>query len=301
MEKTTFQGWDCVRLKTPHLELIVSVSVGPRIVSLAFPEKNNVLAELPEAVVQTDLGRYKFRGGHRLWHAPERMPQSYLPDDDPVDVMETKEGLQLSQRVEEQTGIQKKLIIRLDADRATLTLNHILTNLGAAPIDLAPWAITMFPLGGMALLPVSAGGNGDLQPYQHLVIWPYSRLSDPRLQFVESWLVVQGRAGNRCKFGFANRAGWMAYWQPGTIFIKQADFYPDRAYPDLNSSSECFVNEQFLELETLGPLEKLWPGESVAHQERWSLTNAPLQFSSDEKSIIQLAGQIKHQLAKWKA
>jgi len=296
MKKVKFQGWDCVQLATPHIELIVSVSVGPRIVSFAFPENSNVLAELPELVVPTDLGSYNFRGGHRLWHSPERMPLSYVPDDDPVDVRETPEGLEFSQLVEEQTGVQKKLVLRLESAGPSLTIDHVLTNLGKSPVELAPWAITMFPLGGVAVLPVSAKSSDDLQPSQHLAIWPYSRLNDPRLHFVDSALVIQGRAGDRCKLGFSNRVGWMAYWQPGTIFIKQANFLPDRTYPDLNSSSEFFINGRFLELETLGPLEEIQPGESITHRERWSLLDAPHKLSLDEKSITQLTGQIEREL-----
>jgi len=296
MKKVKFQGWDCVQLTTPYIQLIASVSVGPRIVSFALSEDSNVLAELPELVVPTDLGGYSFRGGHRLWHSPERMPLSYVPDNGPVDVRETAEGLELSQLVEEQTGIQKKLVIRTNSAGPSLSIDHILTNLGNSPIELAPWAITMFPLDGVAVLPVSAESSDDLRPSQHLAIWPYSRLNDPRLHFVDSSLVVQGRAGDRCKLGFSNRVGWMAYWQPGTIFIKQANFEPNRTYPDLNSSSEFFINESFLELETLGPLEEIQPDQSITHRERWSLLDAPHKLSLDEKSIIQLTGRIEHEL-----
>jgi hypothetical protein len=297
MEEILFNDLDCVRLATPDIELIASISVGPRILSLALPNEENVLAELPDLSIPTDLGGYNLRGGHRMWHAPEHMPRSYQPDDGPVDASETEEGLQLSQVVEERTGMQKTLVIQLDSAGPNLKINHILTNLGTVPIDLAPWAITMVPLGGMALLPISINGNHDLQPNQHLAIWPYSLLSDPRLQFVNSFLVVHGRAGGRCKIGYANHSGWMAYWQPGTVFVKQAEFNPGRMYPDLNSSSECFVNEHFLELETLGPLGELQPGESISHQERWSLLKGPLELSTDEESIMQLAAEIGHELA----
>jgi len=298
MEKVTFQGWECIRLTTPHLEVIATVSVGPRIVSLSLPNKSNVLAELPELVEPTALGDYNFRGGHRLWHAPEQMPRTYAPDDDPVSVTESMEGVEFIQAVEEHTGIRKKLAIRLDIDSPKLTVDHVLTNEGNLPTVLAPWAITMLPLGGTAVLPVSAASNNDLQPNQHLAIWPYSRLNDPRLHFVDSSLVVQGRAGDRCKLGFSNRAGWIAYWQPGTIFVKHTEFQPDRAYPDLNSSSEFFVNERFLELETLGPLEELQPGQSITHQERWLLLEGPPKLSVDEVSISRLSAQIERELSR---
>ena len=34
---------------------------------------------------------------------------------------------------------------------------------------------------------------------------------------------------------------------------------------------ETFTNGEFLELETLGPITRLAPGETVEHVERWSL------------------------------
>ncbi len=39
----------------------------------------------------------------------------------------------------------------------------------------------------------------------------------------------------------------------------------------MGCSSECYCNDQFLELETLGPKTKLNPGESVSHVEIWEL------------------------------
>lgn len=39
----------------------------------------------------------------------------------------------------------------------------------------------------------------------------------------------------------------------------------------MGSSFEIFTNERFLELETLGPMRTLQPGESMEHVETWSL------------------------------
>ena len=45
-----------------------------------------------------------------------------------------------------------------------------------------------------------------------------------------------------------------------------------------------FTNQDFLELETLGPLTVLAPGASVAHTERWSAhPSIALQTWTDEE------------------
>jgi len=54
--------------------------------------------------------------------------------------------------------------------------------------------------------------------------------------------------------------------------MKQTRAEADPAlYPDLGCCFETFTNADFLELETLGPLATLRPGDSVTHTERWSL------------------------------
>ncbi len=42
-------------------------------------------------------------------------------------------------------------------------------------------------------------------------------------------------------------------------------------YLDFGSSSECYCNPEFLELETLSPRTILAPGQSVSHREIWRL------------------------------
>ncbi len=42
-------------------------------------------------------------------------------------------------------------------------------------------------------------------------------------------------------------------------------------YPDFGCSFETFTNAEILELETLGPLTRLRPGETVTHTEHWNL------------------------------
>ena len=53
--------------------------------------------------------------------------------------------------------------------------------------------------------------------------------------------------------------------------VKRAPAIAGRQYPDYGCNLEVFTNPDFLEVETLGPLCALAPGESVSHVERWWL------------------------------
>jgi hypothetical protein len=62
-----------------------------------------------------------------------------------------------------------------------------------------------------------------------------------------------------------------AYLLGSDLFVKRYDADPSKAYADFGASYETFVNGDFLELETLGPLEEVAAGAAVEHVESWSL------------------------------
>ncbi|HMD82411.1 MAG TPA: hypothetical protein VKE92_13940, partial [Anaerolineales bacterium] len=62
-----------------------------------------------------------------------------------------------------------------------------------------------------------------------------------------------------------------AYWLNGTLFVKHADYDAQAQYYDFDSSSECYCNDRFLELETLAPITSIAPQETASHIETWDL------------------------------
>ena len=88
------------------------------------------------------------------------------------------------------------------------------------------------------------------------------------------------------KIGFPNPSGWLAYRLDRTLFVKLAEYQPDAEYLDLGSSSECYCNDLFLELETLGPSVNLRPGESTAHREVWKV-HSNTEIPDDEEDATE--------------
>ena len=56
----------------------------------------------------TPYGDYYFRGGHRIWHAPEAMPRTYIPDGE-LQITELPDGVLLESPTEPGTGIRKQI------------------------------------------------------------------------------------------------------------------------------------------------------------------------------------------------
>ncbi|HYD85697.1 MAG TPA: hypothetical protein VEA63_16630, partial [Opitutus sp.] len=136
--KTNYRGAEALVFATRALQLVVTTSVGPRIVSLrsSAGKKRNLLLEMP-ADEQRSHG-YLFRGGHRLWHSPEDIVRTYQPDDDALALKSLPKGVALTQPVEPKTGMVKAMAIELLGER-TVKVTHTLTNRGLWTVECAPW------------------------------------------------------------------------------------------------------------------------------------------------------------------
>ena len=180
----------------------------------------------------------------------------------------------LESQTEPGTGIRKRLEIRLAADAPSLTLTHTLTNEGLWPVELSPWAITQFRLGGRVILPlpVENADPAGLLPNRQFSLWPYSFIKDPRLQLDDEFILFNADALlPPFKLGYFNPHGWLAYWLDGVLFRKSFEVHAGLPHPDNNSNTEIYCNDRFIELETLAPLTKLMPSASAVHVETWDI------------------------------
>lgn len=267
-----FFGLPTHSLSNQHLRLDFLTKAGPRIVRLMLRNSDrNLLAETPDVSWSNSFGQYHLRGGHRLTHAPESI-RSYVPDDDGVSVEMSSNGAQLLGPIEAPTGLRKSIAIQFDGDRPIVRVHHALINAGDEPLELAPWAITQLPLGGIVVMPVRAAAEADdLQPDRHIVMWPYTRWNDPRVLVDDDAVFVNARAQSAAmKIGALNR-GWLGYLCDGVFFVKRFDPQIDQAHPDRNCNVEVYGNDRCVELESLAPLHRLMPGETVEHVETWAV------------------------------
>jgi hypothetical protein len=263
------------RLQNRFLSIDYLAQAGPRLVRLLVAGSDqNMLAEVPDMTHPTPYGDYHILGGHRLWHSPEAMPRSYLPDNEGLQVENLPDGsVRLTQPVEPGTGMRKVMQLKLAADAPVLTIQHSLTNAGFWPVECAPWAITQLRLGGLAIIPQQVGVPAlQLLPDRRMTIWNYTRLQDPRLHLGDDFILLE--AGSRLppyKIGVSNPQGWLAYLLGDVLFVKSFTPQPDLPHPDNGCDTEVYCNDQFIELETLGVLQVMQPGQTATHTETWQV------------------------------
>lgn len=280
---------NCYKLTNGTVELIVTTDVGPRIIRYSFEGVENILGEVPDSVIKTSLGDWKPWGGHRLWAAPEANPRSYVPDNEPIEFESlTDHSIRLRRPTEPQTGIEKELVVTLEPEGSGVHIEHRLINRGLWSIELAPWALTIMNGGGTAILPQEPYISWDeyLLPARPLVLWHYTDLSDSRWAIGPKYLRLRTDEQQPApqKLGITNKQGWAAYHRQGTLFIKRFACQDGAAYPDYGSNNEVYTAGSFIELESLGPLRRLEPGEAATHEERWHLYG-DVRIGSSEDSI----------------
>lgn len=279
MEKIQYLDFqNCLRLSNGEIEVVVSTDFGPRVLAYNFIGGRNVLGIHAEARVETALGVFKPYGGHRLWIAPENMPNSYAPDNSPIDYFydPQKNSICLIQPVETVTQTRKEIVVMLDEQGSGVRVRHKITNLGDAPIEAAAWALTIMRTGGEASIPnepFAPYGGATLLPVRNLTVWSYTDLSDSRWRFDADFirLKVDEQKENPQKIGVLNRQGWIKYQLDDVIFTKRFDYFETEIYPDLNSNVEIYTAGNFVEIETLAPLVRLASGSSTEHTEYWKL------------------------------
>lgn len=287
--QTTYKGWaHNVLLSNGHLELLATLDVGPRLMRFGFNDGPNVMKEFTEQLGQSGEAEWLSRGGHRLWHAPEISPRTYSPDNAPVAFEALSElAMRLTPPPEAENGIQKQLEICMSADTDEVTIVHRLTNIGRWEITLAPWALSVMDIGGTAIIPLpeKRAHSEVLTPDFPLVLWPYTNLADPRFRFMSRYITLAQVTGTQpTKIGLALSEGWAAYQVHGQLFVKYFDYFPEANYTDFGCNFEAYTNGEILEVESLGPLSALAPGDTVEYVETWRLF-ADVPAVTDEASI----------------
>jgi hypothetical protein len=291
MEVIPYGGWErCARLRASDLEAVVTLEVGPRVIRFGLSGGPNELVEYAADLGKVGGTAYRSYGGHRLWVAPEDREITYEPDNTPVQ-FEERQGWWLFSALGKVSGLRKTVALQFDPASGALQLDHRLRNEGPSARRLAPWCLTVMAPGGECLIPMPEFKRHDeeLLPAAPLVLWHYTRMSDPRW----TWGARLARLRHDPhlgpqKCGMFVRQGWAAYANGGNLFLKRFGADRSASYPDFGCNFETFTRQDMLEVESLGPLQTLAPGEEARHLESWRLFPGVRVSADDTEAANQL-------------
>jgi len=286
ISELSYNNWPrCIEINNDHLKLIVTSDVGPRIIYCSTADSDfNLFYQNEEQQGKMNANEWFIYGGHRLWHSPQIGFRPNQPDNDPVPYVVDNNRLILNCPEEAATKVQKQIVITLSTNEPRVLLTHRIYNRGLWPIKLAPWALTVMREGGTEILPLPRDDTWFMPNYA-ISFWPWTRPNDCRFVLGEKYMLLRYDEADKhwFKIGYRNTEGWGAYLLNGYMFVKLYFPIPGNEYPDYGSTFETYTDERFIEIESLGPLKILEPGNYTEHTEEWYVfKNIPVSFSESE-------------------
>lgn len=246
-------------------EVGVALDYGIRVLHLSCAGMENLYyvqpADLSDGYGTPD--GWKLRGGHRMWLAPEG-EHSYHPDDDPVAYTPLPDGVVLEQKLDPLQNIVKTLTITFCDGK--VRLDHSFRNAGEQTITGASWGVNT--LDGYGRMSVGFAGEDGFTPTRAVALWGDTNLHDARVRFTADSLSAQhAPAEDYCKIGIYSRAGKAEFWNKGQHLTLEFAVPPMTQLPDGGCNFEVFMCKEFLEMEVLGEVTVMQPGEAACHTE----------------------------------
>lgn len=274
----------CVCISNDDAQVLVTVDVGPRIISYRRSTGENLLFNdlegkntVTKSSIMETFGKPVFElwGGHRMWATPEHMPLSYYPDNEPVAWEKTENGVVFTPNPQPVSDWQFTLTVTLADSGTDATVHMDIKNLRNEVRRAGAWGITQMRKGGTAICPMNHDESLIPLPDKMIAFWPYCNMRDERFAFGNDCYTLKHVEGNEAPFkcGINSTAGWLAYATDGEVFVKRVEYDKDSDYPDFGSSMETYVDGFMLEIEGLSPMKDLGCGESVTLTEHWSITD----------------------------
>lgn len=277
-------GWpNTFRLSNGLIEARVVTDIGPRLVDVRPTGAGNLLYVRTAEAGGTGEPAWMFRGGWRLWVAPETRARTYALDNAACQAEIVGSTLQVTAPPQPDAGIRKRVDVTLNPGERRLRITSRITNISPRPVTCAAWSLPVMQPGGRAFVPLDVGPLAAFDSIRRVMLWSYTRFADPRYRFHDRLVEIDhalvqpasadqpGRSEDESKIGVDSAAGWEAYLLGGTLFLKRFPHDASGPYPDGGATLEVYSSREFLELEHLGPLTTLAPGQEIRFPEDWWL------------------------------
>lgn len=295
----------CLSISNGVIEAYVTLDIGPRIIKFGYIDGQNIMCSNRKAFGAKDDKEFtdyfgenrawENLGGHRIWISPEAYPETYYPDMEPVKYEVTDNGVVFTPNPETENGVQKTLTVHMDGDDANMQVTMQVKNIGKTAKTFAVWGLSVCDKGGTLIIPMNTNDTG-LLANRIISVWPYTNMNDNRIYWGDKYVTLRQdeNAKKPIKLGFDLNCGTAYYVLGEDIFIKKYDtLHPNAAYPDGGCSFETYTNNAMIEVESLGELKTVKPGETSFNTESWSLIKKPFEVDlRNDASIDNLLSEI---------
>jgi hypothetical protein len=284
-----FFGYDdCIELHNASTRVVLCPAAGGRVLVYAYQGENGLYLDPAErgwkstSVTRPQLSAGRFDIG----------PENIIPRRDKLwlgpwqgEVTGPRQA-RLTSLEDEATGVQLIRDFKLAADSTRLECTQTIRNVSQETKEWCHWSRTFARGNGICLIPLTPYSRF---PNKYVMYEPGSAINiapeDPQIHERDGFLEILG-VPRQPKLGMDSYAGWFAYaMRNDLLFVKRYRTYPDRVYNEVAglTISIWYPADRRVELEPIGPRERIEPGGSAAFTEVWYLL--PLKYPAEDEQI----------------
>ena len=180
-----------------------------------------------------------------------------------------------------------------------LSCKQTMLNLSTESREICHWGRSFSPGGGICVIPL--GDRPSRFPSKYAMYEDSAiinvKAADERIRERDGFLEILAPP-RKPKLGFDTYAGWIGYLMPNDmLFVKRFATYPDRVYNEAAglTLSVWYPSGPQIELEPIGPRERLKPNELASFTEDWWLLTHPFPKKGQQIDLKVLGEQVAKQ------
>ena len=283
---TTFHGYsNCIVLSNATTRIVLGLE-GGRVLEYSLHGENALYLEEAEAGRPHQPGRPANMTAGRFDIGPEKVipPHPKLWSGTWTGEITGERSARLTSPRDEQLGTQLIRTFSLAETGSDLACTQTIVNIGQQPTEWCHWSRTFARGNGICLIPLTAPSRF---PNSYVMYEDGDRInirpSDPNIRHRDGFLEITG-VPRHPKLGMDSTAGWFAYLMKNNLlFIKRYATYAERVYNEAAglTVSIWYPEDRRVELEPIGPRERLSPGQSASFTENWRLVSFPFPSAGD--------------------
>lgn len=287
---------DCIELSNASTRVVLC-PVGGRVLEYSWQDKNALYLEevatgknfVPGKPAEMSAGRFDIGPEQTIPRHPQLWSGTWRGK------ITGPRSAVLTSVEDESTGTQLEREFQLAAEGSHLSCTQRIRNVSQRTTEWCHWSRT-FALGnGICVIPMTSPSrfpNGYVM-YEDGNQINY-RPEDPQIRMRDGYLEILG-VPRRPKLGMDSQAGWFAYLMHNDLmFVKRFPVYRDRVYNEVAglTISIWYPEDRRVELEPIGPRERLAPGQSSSFTEEWYLIPFPFPSNGAPVDLSRLQKQI---------
>lgn len=272
---------DCIELHNETTRVVLCPAAGGRVLVYALAGQNALYLEEEDATVDIAPGARASMSAGRFDIGPEKIvpTRELLWSGKWQGEITGERSAKLTSQKDPATGTQLVREFRLAATGSQLACTQTINNISDHVTEWCHWSRTFARGNGICVIPLTPNSRFP----NNYVMYETGDLinlrpTDPNIRTRDGFLEITG-VPKEPKLGMDSYAGWFGYLMPhDVLFVKRYKVFPDRVYNEVAglTISIWYPEGKRVELEPIGPRERLQPGESASFTEEWWLL--PYEF-----------------------